>query len=278
MTIPVYTDAASVAAALRMPPDTALVGATSAGATTLQIAANQTATSALYPGMSLALDQFNPARRETVQITAPVTGTGPYAVPVTATVNDHGDGAPVKEASAIADVVSAASRMIDDATYTSPGAFSQQSWTETVLGQGTPDRRLFFEVQGRNITSISSVSWQGNPGDNAVALQPSQCQFDDFQVWVYPGFYGTPQDVGPVGMTPPPFAKHVIVQVTYEAGYSPIPGDLQRAATVLAARLFKAGDTGFSDVLANAEMGLLQYKKGIPGDIAVILRPWRRWA
>lgn len=277
MAIANYTDAATVAAALRLAPDTTLAAAVVQGATSLSLTANQTAAGvSLYPGMSLALDQFNPGAREVVQITGPVTGAGPYTVPIAATAGAHGLGAPVKECSAIEDVVAAASRLVDDATYTAAGAYAQQDWTETVEGQSLADGRIFARVTGRGISAVTAFSWQVYPDDTAQQVSLSALRWDDYEVWALPS--GLVLATGePSTLPAAAYLKHLLVTISYAAGYSPLPADLARAATVLAARMFKEGDTGFSDTIGDPALGVLTYKKGIPGDIAAILRPWRRW-
>lgn len=278
MPIASYTDAATVAAALRILPDTALAAAVLPGATSLSLNANQTTRGIpLYPGMYLALDQFNPGAREVVQITAAVTGTGPYTVPVTATTYAHGSGAPATECSAIQDVVGAASRLVDDATFSAAGAFAQQAWSETVNGQVTADGRIFCQVSGRGVSAFSAFSWQVLPTDTAQVVPTSSLRWDDYQVWALPN--GVALATGEPAYLPINAAeKALIVTVAYTAGYSPLPDDLARAATVLAARLFKEGESGFSDTVGDPQLGVLTYKKGIPADIAAILKPWRRWS
>lgn len=263
----VYTDAAAIAAALRLAPDTILATPAGVSAVSLSLTANQVAGfGGIFTGMYLALDQFSSAVREVVQVTGIVTGTGPYAVPVTATLFAHGQGAPVKEVSQLQDVVGVASRMVDDATFTAPGAFGAQTLTETISSQGLSDGRLFTRVTGRNVTAITAIAWRFTPSDVLITLDSTQCTFDDYQVWSWP-YQALPWS----------FNKDVLVTLTYTSGYNPIPDDLKRAAAVIGARMFKEGDTGFSDVIGNSDMGLLQYKKGIPGDIALMLKPWRRW-
>jgi len=273
-----YTDAAAVAAALRLAPDTTLIAPVAVGDMSISVSSNQNASGlGIYPGMWMALDQYNLGARESVQVTGEVTGTGPYTVPITAAANAHVQGAPVKEVSALQDVVDAGSRLWDDATYTAPGAFVQQQWTETVEGQATNDGRILVRVSGRNVQNIVSMAaygpnpasistWHTNPNNvPTYSFDTTDCTFDDYQIWIWPT------------NMPSSFLKHLIVSVTYNSGYEPLPSDIVRASTVLAARLYKEGDSGFSDVLANTDMGILQYKKGIPGDIALMAKRWRRW-
>lgn|GEM_PF-3537357 len=277
-TIADYTDAATVAAALRLPPDTSLAVQAQAGAAQIVLMAMTAAGGVpFYPGMSLALDQYNPGAREVVQITGPATGTGPYTVPVTALANTHPTGAPVKECSAIQDVVAAASRMVDDTTFCVPGAYAQQAWTETVEGQATVDGRLAARVSGRNVTAVSALSWVLNPQDAAQVADLTAINWDDYTITLWPSASRTANGE-PLAPPPDPAQKRVLVTVSYTAGYSPLPPDLARAATVLAARMFKEGDSGFSDTVGNLVDGTLTFKKGIPNDVALILRPWRRWS
>lgn len=278
-TPPNYTDAATVAAALRLQPDTTLSAGAAVGATQISVQADTIAGGMqLYPGMALALDQFNPGLREVATIGAPVTGTGPYVVPLAAAlVNGHGVGAPVKEVSAIDEVVAAASRMVDDATFSAAGAFAQQSWTETRIGQARTDGSLFVEVSGRGVTAVTAFSWTYYPGGAALVVDPAAVRFDDYALVALPN--AIINSDGVVSTLPlDPANKEVQVTVTYTAGYAPLPADLARVATVLAARLFKEGDTGFSDVVGSTELGVVSYKKGMPGDLAVMLKPWRRWS
>ncbi|WDL97804.1 hypothetical protein [Alicyclobacillus sp. ALC3] len=269
-----YTDAAAVAAALRLAPDTTLASEVGVGATSLALTSDQVAgASGLYVGQYLALDQYNLAVREVVQITGAITGTGPYTVPVTATTQAHVADAPVKEVSALQDVVGAGSRLWDDATYTAAGAFGQQTITETVRGIATTDGCILVQVTGRNVTGVSAISWQYAPGGQSFMLDPTVCTFDDYQVYAS---WSSNSNSTSTAM-PEPWQKHLVVTITYTSGYNPLPSDIVRASTVLAARLYKEGDSGFSDVLANTDMGLLQYKKGIPGDIDIMARRWRRW-
>lgn len=262
-----YVDASAVVAVLpSMQPDTTLSSAAIAGATQIEIVASAVPNGDLYPGMYLALDQFNPGTRETVQVTGAITGAGPYTVPVTALTNAHAAGAPVKECSGIQGTVLAASRFIDDFTWSKPSAFAEQTWTETVEGN-TLDGRLVVSVSGRNVTAVSAFSWVCRPTDDATVVATDQLVFRDFVIEAYP------PDV-PAWNS----AKRLLVAVTYTAGYATaaMPSDIVRAATVMAARLWKEGESGFSDVVGSPDLGALLYKKGVPPDVAAMLMPWRR--
>jgi len=273
-----YTDASAVAAILRLRPDTQLASAVAAGAESISLSdVSLPGGLTMWQGMSLALDQFNPALRETVTITGAITGSGPYTVPTTALQYAHGASAPVKEVSDLADVVGAASRMVDDVCQTAPGAFAQQTWTETVDGQSQTDGSLLVQVSGRNVQSVTSLAWAYGAGQDQNPVDTSAVEIHDYQLIADPSALVTTS--GLVSTIPlDPSLKRVQVTVTYVAGYSPIPDDLQMATRILAARLRAAGETGFSDVVGDSAMGTQTFRRGVPADVRAMLRPWMRWS
>lgn len=275
MLIPLYLDAATVVAALREAPDTTLAASATVGATNLSLQSNLTADQTpIYPGMSLALDQYVAGLRETVTVTGAVTGTGPFTVPVSTLAYAHVAGVPVKECSRFLDVIGAASRLVDDFCYTAAGAFAQQSWTETVMGQMQTDGRLYARVSGRNATAVSSFAWATDDGSSGT-VAPSNLRLDDYHVWALP-LTATTSNPSTDGLPDGPHWKNVTVTITYTAGYSPIPDDLARSAAIIAARLYKESEAGFADVTGSAETGVLEYRKAIPVHVRAMLTPWRR--
>lgn len=276
-----YTDAATVAAALRMSPDTSLSLACAAGATALTVESNMTPDQTpLYVGMSLTLDQYNPTLRETVTVAGVVTGTGPYTVPVSATANAHVQGAPVKETSRLADVIGAASALVDAFCWQEAGAFASQAWTETMRGQVQDDGRLYCAVTGRIISAVTAYAWKTDNGDSGT-VDPSLLIWDDYQLWALPlSEAGTGPTTAQLASTLPasPSLKNVLVTVSYTAGYATIPADIARSAAIVAARLYKENDAGFSDITGSATTGTFQYSKAVPKHVEVMLLPRRRWA
>lgn len=260
-----YTDAAAVAADLDLAPDTQLAAPVAAGATTLSVASTTLAGGrTLYVGMSLALDQFNPAVREVVQVTGAATGGGPYTVPVTPVANAHPAGAPVRECSTLVPVVTAACRLVDDLCRQPPQAFGPgpQTLTETVEGFPLPDGSVRLLASGRNLQSIQSATWVVDPATDQP--QPvTSFRLDDYVVTVY-------------GVALFPVFKRALFTLTYTYGFAPIPADITRAGTVLAARLWKERESGYADVVGTAETGILQYKRGVPKEVELLLARWKR--
>lgn len=249
-----YTNEAMMASALNLTPDCTLTnpGGTLAGANILQVSGGT-----FYSGQTLAVDYFAPTTREVATILS-FNGT---TISLTANlVNPHPQGAPIKEVTSMTDVVSAASRMWDDITFYH-NTFGQETVTETRKGHIDSDGMLVVTVSKPIIQSISSVSLIRYPGDSPYPVSLSDLDFDGFYIR------------GNIGW----FKGKVTATITYVGGYNPVPGDIQRATTALACRMWKEKDSGFSDVIGNSELGVLQYKKGVPNDVEMIAKHYRRW-
>lgn len=247
-----YTSEAMMAAALNLPPDFTITTATVAGANTLQISGGT-----IYPGQTLAIDYFATTTREVATIQS-INGT---AITLTTNLlNPHPQGAAVKEVTSMTDVVPAASRMWDDICQ-AWNTFDQESVTETRSGVIDKDGFLIVTVSKPTIQSVSALSFVRYPGDTPTTIDTSLIDFERYFIR------------GNASILP----TKITVTMTYVGGYNPIPGDIQRATTILACRLWKEKDSGFSDVIGNSELGLLQYKKGVPNDVEMIAKHYRRW-
>ena len=75
-------------------------------------------------------------------------------------------------------------------------------------------------------------------------------------------------------------AGAVMARATYAGGLATapasLPGDLQRAAIVLAARYWNEGKAGLTDTIGVAELGTLQYTRAIPLEVLRLLSPYCR--
>jgi hypothetical protein len=260
-----YTDAATVAAALNMNPEATLSGPVVAGANTLTVSA---VPSTWAVGMYLALDYFNPGTREVVQINGVPSGAN---VPITPTLNDHVSGAPIAECSGIQDAIASACAAIDDFCYMRvQGAFAEQMLTESITAYIDNDGWLVIpcSLPKPQVNSIAALSYQPTPVDpvTTFSLPP--------QAWVENTYL---LRVGGSNMSPVQ-GREVMATLTYTGGYSPLPSDIARAALALAARFYKEKDSGFSDTIGSADLGTLTYKKDIPSDIKMMLRHHVRYA
>ncbi len=247
-----YTNEAMMAGALNLQPDGALGAATLIGANSIQYSGT------LYPGQTLAIDYFNPGTRE-VAVVQSVTGSTVNLVNPLA--NAHAQGAPVKEVSSMTDVVPAASRYFDDVCY-AQNSFDLESVTETRNGIVDREGNLVVSISKYRAQSIESLSFVQILGDTPTLILPAYIDISN-------KFFLRAQ----VGLP----MCNVQATITYTGGLSPIPGDIQRATTALACRMWKEKDSGFSDVIGNSDLGVLQYKKGLPNDVALIVKHYYRW-
>jgi hypothetical protein len=158
------------------------------------------------------------------------------------------------------DVVPAASRIWDDLTFYR-NTFDLTTVTETLKGYIDTDGLLYVAVTKPIIQSVSALSFIVLPGDTPTIVGLTAIDFDGYTIR---GNVGFPQ-------------QKITATVTYSGGFDPIPADIQRATTVLACRLWKEKDSGFSDVIGNSELGILQYKKGIPSGIEAVVKHYKRW-
>jgi hypothetical protein len=66
------------------------------------------------------------------------------------------------------------------------------------------------------------------------------------------------------------------VQVTAKWGYAvTVPDRVKQACIIQAARWFKRGEGGWSDSLANADLGTLEFRKVLDPDLELILKQGR---
>jgi hypothetical protein len=69
----------------------------------------------------------------------------------------------------------------------------------------------------------------------------------------------------------------VYVSVTYKGGFNPLPDDIVLATTVMAARMYKERQSGYSDVIATDADGTAQYRRAMPADVYALIQEWKRW-
>lgn len=248
-----YTNEAMMAAALNLQPDGAIGSATLADANIIQLSGVT-----LYPGQTLAIDYFSPPTREVATVQSV---NGQTVTLMGNLMNAHPQGAPVKEVTSMTDVVSAASRYFDDVCY-AQNSFDLEQVTETRNGIVDKDGNLIVSISKILAQSISSLSYVQFIGDTPTTIVPADVDISN-------RFFVLAQVGLPMG--------NIQATITYTGGLNPIPGDIQRATTVLACRMWKEKDSGFSDVIGSSDTGILQYKKGLPNDVALIVKHYQRW-
>lgn len=192
-----------------------------------------------------------------------VTLTAPLMLP-------HPAGTLLLNATPFPDVIEAASRLVDQLTYTPAGgwAFADQV-TITRSVKVSRDGIAVFPVDHTPVKQVYSMSVQTSPFDPVWDIPASQVWWDD-------GSYIVEAHLGDVGDLVA--LRTVRVTITYAGGYTPdeMPADIKRATAILAARLWKEKDSGYSDVIGSTDFGILQYTQAAPKDVLAMLQPRRR--
>lgn len=182
----------------------------------------------------------------------------------------HGFGTILLDVTPFPDVVEAASRMVDDLTNTPADgwAYSSQA-SETHKVKVNKDGDLTFALNMTPISAVQAISYQEMPFDDVYNIAPERAWWDDgsYIIHVFTGW-----DVPST-----PFAR-AKVTVTYTGGYTAdtIPMDIKRSTAMLAARLWKEKDSGYSDIIGNNQTGTFIYAKAAPPDVIAMLNRHKR--
>lgn len=116
-----------------------------------------------------------------------------------------------------------------------------------------------------NVSSVAAVAWRARPRDPWTDVQPIDIWAADYHLRCFVCLSGRGQ---------------VQIKVTYTGGYATdpagLPGDIRRAASVLAARYFKEGRTGLGDAIGVVELGQMQYTKSVPAEVERLLKIYYR--
>lgn len=255
-----YTDAGKVAAALSFQAPETLNASVNSGATSITL--NNPPPSDWQVGSTLILDANNPTLRETVTISAAPIGS---TIPISATVNAHVQDSPVIDGTLVENYVSAASRWFDSLTFT-PAGFGFESYTDEKESYVTNQGYIVIPLSKPvvKLSDITSVTFQSTPIVPADTLNLTKARIRNSCVL----------EIVPSNLY---CERSGIATVNYSGGFNPIPDDISLAVTMLAARLYKERDSGYSDVIGSAETGIFQYKKALPADVNAIVQRYRRW-
>lgn len=256
-----YVSAAEVAAALDLPELARLAADAPAGATELTLdrpadippgaqvlvghgaAQPETVTSAGGSGTALSLGQ-------------PLSTAWPA-------------GTRILDVTPFGPVAEAASRLVDDLTYTPHEGFAYAEVEEVHDAIADRDGNLTVVVDRFPVREVLELRYRERPWLPEWSAPVNEIWWDDnsciVQAWVSDYVPARPGD-------------RVRVVVRYQGGFQPdeMPADIRRATAILAARLWKEKDSGYSDVIGSPDFGLLQYREAAPKDVLAMLAPWRR--
>ncbi|GMA49323.1 hypothetical protein GCM10025857_06800 [Alicyclobacillus contaminans] len=159
---------------------------------------------------------------------------------------------------------------MDQLTYTPAGgwAYTDQV-TITRIAKVSHDGSILLSVDHTPVQQVYSLTYQTDPFDAAWSVPANQIWWDD-------GSYIIRAYLG--GMAPLVRFQRVRVTVEYAGGYpdDEMPADIRRSTSILAARLWKEKDSGYSDVIGSTDFGILQYTKAAPKDVLAMLQQRRR--
>jgi hypothetical protein len=183
---------------------------------------------------------------------------------------DHPAGTRLLDATPYFDIAEAASRMVDDITWTPAGgwAYSDQA-KETQQTKVDHNGDLVIVLGHTPVKEIYAVSVQSLPFGDLYNVAPERVWWDDgsYIIHVFTGW-----DV-PIQ----PFSQ-VKVTVTYAGGYTDqeMPKDIRRCTAMIAMRLWKEKDSGYSDIIGSNDLGTFIYSKAVPPDVKAMLIRHRR--
>jgi hypothetical protein len=254
-----YTDIGRVVRALAFQTPETVANALSVGNT--QITLNQNIPSNWQVGDTLTIDANN-GNFEIIQITGIPSMT---QIVVTALTLSHQIGAPLVNATAVVPYPSAASRWFDTVTYNQTG-FGYESVTDKKTAYLDNDGVITVSLSKPivNMANVVSATFQSRVWDTPDTL-------DLTKAWIEDKYFLKIASVNAYTK------RSGFAVVTYSGGYNPVPDDIVQAVTVMAARFYKERDSGYSDVIASTETGVMQYQKAMPADVKMVVDKYRRW-
>lgn len=206
----------------------------------------------------------------------------------------HLVGEALEDVTALEHWAQAASRLVDAETLGAPEWFAAGVLVdETIPAQVNRDGNLKLCTQRSPIVSIQALTLQQSPMDPIVSVPVANVWAPDsgevkrgYSLTAYLANIGGNTSLISWPFTPGTRLRAVL---SYTAGFafpsiaSPPagcpapPADLVRFTAVLAARLWKEKDSGFSDVIGDpTTVGQTAYRKAIPADVRLGLAGWKR--
>lgn len=127
---------------------------------------------------------------------------------------------------------------------------------EILLGNRNPlvdcDGHLHIYPHKPSVSSVVSVEYRFNPMQPWQSIDLDMVETNGVSIEVWGSFE----------------RERIAVRVSYAGGLgadvSGLPADIVEMATVLAGRMYKEVETGLSDSIGIAELGMIQYTKALP--------------
>ena len=171
----------------------------------------------------------------------------------------------------IGQAITAASRAIDRmvtgaTTNASDNYFETGSRTDDVImAQADRDGDILAHLRKPNCSAIAAFAYRQRGNQEWTAVNTNLITFGDYTLTAW---------IGALQQGP------VFIKATYTGGMGAaaanLPAELQRAAAVLAARYYREGRAGLTDVIGVADLGTMVYTKAVPLEVERLLQPYSR--
>lgn len=155
------------------------------------------------------------------------------------------------------------SRWIDNFCQVPKGFDREIVSAENLRGIIDKEGNLVFAVGKATAQSITALSWGITPL-NLTPLDPQWC----WATWGEQGGHVVKWMGGSLGHYR---GRSIIVQASYDGGYTTVPDELTHACIIVAARAWKSRNAGFADVVGSAETGTFMYAKLAPAHVVASL-------
>lgn len=173
----------------------------------------------------------------------------------------------------LSSLITAASRAIDRFCTGQPGPASDDYLAlatitdETLIGYLTADGNAVFYAHKPAITTITAAAFRFSPAESWQSIDVATAWCDQTPIiTLYAGLMYQP--------------TRVIGKLTYTGGLAAsvtnLPGDVIEAATILAIRYYREAQTGLTDQIGVADLGVLLYTKAMPDRVRLLLQPYTR--
>jgi hypothetical protein len=196
--------------------------------------------------------------------TVTVTAIAGLAISVTALAYAHAAGCSVFNATILSGYIGPASRYFDEETRYNAG-WASEAWTDVKEAKidNCGNVSVALGKPYAEIADVTSVSIRNMHSNQISALDLTNAFINGFFL-VVPAKYLLGE-------------RKCIATVEYTGGFDPLPDFVPWATSVIAARMYRERQTGYSDTTGSAETGMISFKKALPPDVYDIIIRNRRW-
>jgi hypothetical protein len=139
---------------------------------------------------------------------------------------------------------------------------------EVLTGRVSAQGHLLCWPHKAIVNSVSALAYRARPQDSWQIVDPTTIAVSRMiTVEAWQTMFYRPQ-------------AGYFVQISYNGGYSAsaatLPADFVEVATLLAGRYYKEAETGMTDAMGIAELGMLTYTKALPQRVKEMIKNYQR--